>query len=303
MENADLGLQVGSTGARVGAMREMQKVNRLSLMAIFAHPDDESFGNGGTLARYAQEGVFTSLLCATRGEAGEISDPALASRDNLGQVREQELRMACSILGIQELRFLDYVDGTLMGVDRQECQEKMVRAIRELRPQVVFTFGPEGVYGHPDHIAVSEMATAAFRSAGDRSFFPEQLREGLEPWSPSKLYYVAPPRERFRKMGERAARLVPHTAWDERDWDHFGVPEEAITTCLEVIGFADTKMAAIAAHQTQVSENHPYAQLPREMLKEFFGEECYTLAESRVGEAQSRETDLFRGVREALAKG
>lgn len=274
----------------------MERQGTLSLMAVFAHPDDESFGNGGTLARYGEQGVKTYLVCATRGEAGEISDPALASRDNLGQVREQELRLACSILGVSELRFLDYVDGTLVGVDQREAEEKVVRALRELKPHVVFTFGPEGVYGHPDHVAVSRIATAAFHSAGDPSAFPEQLESGLEPWSPLKLYYVAPPRERFQRMGEMAARLVPHTTWAERDWSSFGVPEKRITTCVDVGRYTDTKLAAIAAHQTQIQPNHPYSLLPRDILQELLREECYVLVESRVGPPDGRETDLFRGI-------
>ncbi len=280
----------------------MDKRDRLALMGVFAHPDDESFGNGGTLARYSQEGVYTALVTATRGEAGEISDPALATPDTLGQVREQELRLACSILGVSYLRFLDYIDGTLQGVESQEAVGKIVRAIREVRPQVIFTFGPEGVYGHPDHIAISGWATTAFRSAGDASSFPEHLQEGLAPWSPLKLYYVAPPRERFQRMGEMAARLVPHTTWADRDWSSFGVPESRITTRVDVRAFDDAKLSAIAAHQTQIQPNHPYAMLPRDALQEFFNEECYVLAESRVGQLQGRENDLFRGVREAVVR-
>ncbi len=270
--------------------------DKLSLMAVFAHPDDESFGNGGTLSKYAEEGVFTSLVCATRGEAGEISDPALATPDNLGQVREQELRLACSILGIGDLRFMDYVDGTLASVDDGEAVEKIVRAMRELQPQVVFTFGPEGVYGHPDHMTISRWATTAFDLAGDPSAYPEHIQGGLQPWSPLKLYYVAPPRERFQRMGQLAAQLLPDTTWVDRDWDSFGVPEAMITTCVDVGRFIDTKLAAIAAHQTQVMPNHPYAFLSKDALEEFFHEECYVLAESRVGAANGRERDLFRGV-------
>ncbi len=268
-------------------------------MAVFAHPDDESFGNGGTLARYSEEGVWTSLVCATRGEAGEISDPALATPETLGQVREQELRLACSILGIQQVRLLGYVDGTLAGVDREECVGKLVKAIRELKPQVVFTFGPEGVYGHPDHVAIGEMATEAFRVAGDRTAFPEQLMDGLEPWTPLKLYYVAAPRERFKRMGELTAQLLPHTSWEERDWASFGVPESTITTCVDVGRYVDTKLAAIAAHQTQIPQNHPFTLLPGDILREFFREECYVLAESLVAPPEGRETDLFRGVGQA----
>ncbi len=267
-----------------------------SLMGIFAHPDDESFGNGGTLAKYSEQGVRTYLICATRGEAGEISDPALATPDTLGKVREQEMKTACSILGVSDLRFLGYVDGTLSVIDQGEAIGKMVRIIRELCPQVIFTFGPDGVYGHPDHIAVSQMATAAYHLAGDPSAYQEQFGEGLESWSPLKLYYVAPTREHFKRMGELAARLLPHNAWEARDWDSFGVPEEQVTTSVEVGHYVDTKLAAIAAHQTQIPENHPYSLLPRETLREFFREECYTLADSRVGWPSDREEDLFENV-------
>jgi LmbE family N-acetylglucosaminyl deacetylase len=275
----------------------MARAEQLSLMAIFAHPDDEAFSSGGLLVKYAQEGVLTSLVTATRGEAGEISDPALANRDNLGQVREEELRQACSILSVRELRFLDYVDGTLPEVDREEFKGKLVRAIRELRPTVVYTFGPDGVYGHPDHVTVSEFATEAYHLAGDQAAFPEQLDDGLEPWSPRKLYYVAPPREQLQQLAKVAEQMFPGGAWSDWDWDSFGVPEAQITTCVEVRDFAETKLAAIFAHRTQIAPDHPYTKVPKEMMLEFLGRECFVLAHSHVGAAGGREDDLFRGLR------
>ena len=275
----------------------MANSERLSLMAIFAHPDDESFTSGGTLAKYAADGVFTSLVVATRGEAGEISDPALASRDTLGEVREQELRLACSILGVRELRFLGYVDGTLTEIDQQEARGKMVRAIRQFRPQVVYSFGPDGAYGHPDHVTVSRLATEAYHQAGERSAYPEQFAGGLEPWSPQKLYYVAPLRERFHKLGEAAAEMLSDTSWSDRDWERFGVPEEHVTSCMDVSKYAETKLSAVFAHKTQIPANHPFTMVPEEMLLEFFSRECFVLADSRVGKVEGREEDLFRGIR------
>ena len=266
-------------------------------MAVFAHPDDESFPTGGALARYAREGVTVSLLCATRGEVGEISDPALATPQTLGRVREEELRRACAVLGVAHLRFLDYVDGTLPEVGRHEAEEKIVRAIRELRPQVMLTWGPEGGYGHPDHIAVHEWATTAFKTAGNPAASPEQAREGLRPWAPLKLYNLAMPRERFQRIGEMARRFADVTAWDNRDWSTFGVPEARITTCVDVAPYVDTKLKAIASHQTQFSPNHPYVVLPRDLIDEFFREECYVLAESRITTPEGREDDLFQGIR------
>ncbi len=278
----------------------MEEAEKLSMLAIFAHPDDESFPTGGALARYAREGVAVSLVCATRGEAGEISDPALATPQTLGRVREEELRRACTVLGVTHLRFLDYLDGTLPEVDRHEAEGKVVLAIRELRPQVVLTWGPEGGYGHPDHIAVHDWATAAFETAGDPGAFPEQFLEGLEPWTPLKLYNLAMPRERFQRIGEIAKQFAQITAWDNRDWSTFGVPEARITTCVNVAPYVDTKLKAIGSHQTQFSPNHPYAVLPRDLVGEFFREECYVLAESRLSAPGGREDDLFQGIRTPL---
>jgi LmbE family N-acetylglucosaminyl deacetylase len=277
----------------------MASSEQLSLMAIFAHPDDEAFSSGGLLARYARERVHTSLVMATRGEAGEISDPALANRDNLGQVREQELRQACAIMGVKEIRFLDYVDGTLPEVDRDEFKEKLVRAIRELRPLVVYSFGPDGVYGHPDHVTVSDLATEAYHLAGDRKAFPEHLDNGLEPWSPQKLYYVAPPKEQLQRMASLAAQMFPGNSWNQPDWENFGVPEAQITTCVDVKEFAEMKLAALFSHQTQIAPNHPFTLVPKEMLVEFIGQECFVLADSRIGTVDGREDDLFRGLRPA----
>ncbi len=276
----------------------MEQGGGLSLLAVFAHPDDESFLTGGTLAKYAAEGVDLSLVCATRGEVGEISDPALATPATLGRVREEELRLACSLLGIRHLRFLDYIDGALPRVDSQEAVGKIVRAIRELRPQVVITFGPEGGGSrHPDHVAISHLATAAFRSAGDAGAFPEQLSGGLEPHAPLKLYYVAQPRERYQRLAQTLAPFVRGTSWENRDWSSFGVPEERITTRLDVSAHGATRLRAIATHRTQFARTHPYAVLPHELIMEVFKEECFILAESRVERPDGREDDLFRGIR------
>src|SRR5262245_28885954 len=150
-----------------------------TLLAVFAHPDDEAFGVGGTMTRYSEQGVRTVLVCATRGEVGEISDPALATPETLGEVREQELRCACDALRIKDLIFLDYRDSGMKGTpendderslyraDPLEAIGKLVKIIREVKPQVVITFEPYGGYGHPDHIAISKHTTAAFGAAAD----------------------------------------------------------------------------------------------------------------------------------------
>ena len=171
----------------------MQEGKGRRLLVVLAHPDDETFGCGGVLARYAAEGVRVSLICATRGEAGEIRDPSLATRGNLAQVRERELRAACEVLGVEDLYVFGYRDSGMKGApDNQHpealCQArpsevagKIVEIIRSLGPQVVVTFDPTGGYGHPDHIAIHNAAVEAFGAAGDASRFPEQLGDGLEP--------------------------------------------------------------------------------------------------------------------------
>lgn len=146
-----------------------------SLLAIFAHPDDESFTVGGTLARYAAEGVEVSLLCATRGEAGIEG----IGSEEAARVREQELWAACAVLGVREVRFLGYHDGALAKADPTEVTVRMAQVMRELRPQVVITFGPDGISGHPDHVAVSQLATAALDAVAGEGFV-------------RRLYYVGP---------------------------------------------------------------------------------------------------------------
>src|SRR5688572_4463571 len=133
----------------------------LRLLAIFAHPDDESLGAGSTLAKYAAEGVETYLICATKGERGwtgdEKTNPGLTQ---LGAMREKELLCAAEILGIRHVYFLDYLDGDLDQAPQQEAIHKIVAILREVRPHVVLSFGPDGIYGHPDHIAISQFASA-----------------------------------------------------------------------------------------------------------------------------------------------
>jgi len=149
------------------------------LLAILAHPDDESFRCGGTLALLARRGVGVQVLCATGGEAG-VSDMVPGQA---GQVRERELRCACRALGIEPPRFLDYRDGTLAQVDEEQAVEQVVQVVRELRPQALLSWLPDGVSGHPDHVAISRWAGEAFQRAG----------------GPVALYHIVVPRSRPRR--------------------------------------------------------------------------------------------------------
>src|SRR5262245_10660229 len=163
--------------------------NELKLMCVLAHPDDESLGNGGILAKYAAEGVETYLVTATRGERGwfgkESEYPGLEA---LGKIREAELLAAAKVLGIGSVDFLDYIDGDLDQADPAEAIAKIMGHLRRIKPDVVVTFGPDGAYGHPDHIAICQFTTAAIVEAANPNSF---YHRDLAPHAVSKLYYMA----------------------------------------------------------------------------------------------------------------
>jgi LmbE family N-acetylglucosaminyl deacetylase len=165
--------------------------DQLKLMCVLAHPDDESLGNGGVHAKYAAEGVETYLVTATRGERGWFGDEAeYPGLEALGKIREAELLAAASVLGIHRVEFLDYIDGELDQAHPAEVIAKIVGHLRRIQPQVVITFGPDGGYGHPDHIAICQFATAAIVEAASATSL---YHRDLAPHCVSKLYYMAPP--------------------------------------------------------------------------------------------------------------
>ena len=143
----------------------------LKLLAVFAHPDDESMGMGGTLAKYSAEGVDTHLVCASRGERGwfgpEDENPGF---ELLGQTRTVELQNAVNALGMKSLSFLGYIDGDVDQADHAEAISRIVTHIRRIKPQVVVTFPPDGNYGHPDHIAIGQFTSAAIVCAADSTY-------------------------------------------------------------------------------------------------------------------------------------
>ena len=161
----------------------------MRILGVFAHPDDESFCAGGTFARNAGNGAEVMVVSATRGEAGQINSAELATRRTLGRVREQEFHLACQQLGVQHAICLDLGDGMLMELGPDVLTGQVCAIIRSFRPDVVITFGPDGGFGHPDHIAISAATTAACRYSGDSNQFPEQLSAGLVTHQPTQLYH------------------------------------------------------------------------------------------------------------------
>ena len=164
------------------------------LLGVFAHPDDETFCIGGTLARYIAEGAEAMVVSFTRGEAGQIRDAKAATRRTIGKVRAQELQNACAALGVQHVHCYDFGDGKLQELDQDQLIEPIVRLIRKFQPDVVFTFDESGAYGHPDHIAISKATTKACQLSGQPQQFAEQLKEGLTPFQPPRLFHTCFPK-------------------------------------------------------------------------------------------------------------
>lgn len=192
----------------------MSQVNRTILLS-FAHPDDESFFIAGTIRKYAEAGVRMALVSATSGEAGSPGDPPLCAREELGRVREAELRAAAEILGIGELELLRYPDRGLASAPPDEIRGKLVAGIRRLRPQVVITFDPNGVNNHPDHVACGRFTMDAVNAAADARWHPEHGDPHLVP----RVLWTAPVRPYFMGLLDYlAVRPGIDFLFDVRPW-------------------------------------------------------------------------------------
>lgn len=284
-------------------MRRHRETGRL--LAVFAHPDDESFACGGTLAHYAKKGFAVTLVCATRGEAGEISDASLATRDNLAEVRERELRNAADALGVTELVLLDYRDSGMAGTpenghprafgnaDPDEVVRELVGIVRRSRPHAVITFDPNGGYGHPDHIAAHNHATAAFHAAADPEIFP-----GLgTPWRPARLFYSVFSRGMFDKMKQGLASLGEDVSEFE-EWESSSIlwEDEDIHAVIDVSGVADAKLKAWNCHRTQFGPDNPMRRVPEDQLSQIIGAETFVLGSPEPVNG-ARYDDLFDGLK------
>lgn len=254
------------------------------ILLLLAHPDDETFGPGGTIAKYASEGADVYLATATKGQAGMVGDPPVTDREHLGEVRAAELLCAAGILGIRKVVFLGFMDGQLTLSPRESLVEKAVEQIRWVRPHVLIGFGPEGVSRHPDHIAMAEVAAEAFDAAPDPSRFPHQLADGILPWAPYKLYQF-----------EIAQEILD--AWNV---PLAGVPREKLTTFIDTTAFVDRKVEAFFSHRTQRRDYDRI--LSREGYREFARMETYVLAKTRLSGVSLPEVDLFAGIPDEEAR-
>jgi LmbE family N-acetylglucosaminyl deacetylase len=269
------------------------------LMAVLAHPDDESLGIGGTLAKYASEGVDVFLLTATRGDSGRfrghaLDDPQHPGRQALANIREVELRAAASALGVREVSLLDYHDQYLDLANPREAVANIVGHIRRVRPDIVVTFGPDGAYGHPDHIAISQFTTAAIVAAADPTFHSAG-DEPAEPHAVSKLYYMAWPESTWRAYQSAFRKLISTVDGNERQavpW-----PDWAITTVIDTRNFWATVWRAICCHESQVTAYERLKELSPDDHEALWGRQSFYRVFSTVTGGRAQETDLLEGIR------
>jgi LmbE family N-acetylglucosaminyl deacetylase len=285
------------------AFKESEQVQKTMqtprLMAVLAHPDDESLGVGGTLAKYASEGVDVFLLTATRGDSGRyrghpIGDPRHPGSSSLGTIREAELRAAASVLGIREVSLLDYQDGNLDRANAREVIAAIVKHLRRIQPDVVITFGPDGAYGHPDHIAISQFTAAAITAAAFPAF-PDAENADASPHAVSKFYYIAWPNSTWNAYQAAFRKLVSMVDGVERQavpW-----PEWEITSVIDTRSNWSTVWQAISCHESQITAYEALKRLSAEDHEALWGQQSFYRVFSMVNGGRTRETDLLEGIR------
>jgi len=269
------------------------------LMAVLAHPDDESLGVGGTLAKYASEGVDVFLLTATRGEGGSYrgyrpSDHQHPGPMALATIREAELRAAASVLGIGDVSLLDYQDRYLDRATPLQVVARIAVHLRRIRPDVVVTFGADGAYGHPDHIAISQFTTAAIVAAADSGFAGDGAETGERPHSVSKLYYLAWPESTWAAY-EAAVRRLSSTV-DGVERQAMPWPDWAITTVIDTRHVWPTVWRAVSCHESQVDAYKRLRDLSPAHHEALWGSQSFYRVFSTVNGGRTRETDLFEGI-------
>ena len=276
------------------------------ILVCLAHPDDEILGPGGTIAQYAQKGAYVELVCATRGEAGEIADPALATPETLAQVREQELLCSATTLGIQKVTFLGYRDSGMAGTDENQRPDAFINAkadevvaqlvaiMRRFQPQVVITFEPFGGYGHPDHIAIHHHTHTAFEKAGDVDYRGDLGR----PFQPQRLFYPLVRASFFHEMKAKMEQLGLETSFFtdmEANRAKNGWPDDKYNVVVDVSTTINRKMTAFACHRTQFGMDNIFRRLPETEMAQLLQTEYFALARPESSNGL-RLKNLFDGL-------
>ncbi len=272
----------------------------LRLMAVLAHPDDESLGIGGTLAKYAAAGVETSIVIATSGDRGRFGDHRFGAAGHpgarqLARIREAELREAAVVLGVHDLSLLGYPDGHLDEAEPREIIRRLVGITRRVRPDVVITFAPDGAYGHPDHIAISQFTGAAMVAAADPGHVPPPGAPVLPPHAVAKLYHMASPKSAWDIYQAAFKKLVSNIDGVERHampW-----PDWGITTIIDARDHWETVWRAVCCHASQVENYAGLKELSPADHAELWGRQYFYRAYSTVNGGRKQEDDLFEGLR------
>jgi len=270
-------------------------VEPLKLLCVFAHPDDESMGAGGILIKYSLEGVQSFLLCATRGERGWPADPQTnPGMAVLGQMREAELFCAAEALGISQVDFLDYLDGDLDQAPPGKIIPEITAYIRKVRPQVVITMPPDGIYGHPDHIAISAFTSAAVMCAADAGY---PGMDGLLPHRVSKLYYMVEHEDIVdafcRHLGQEFSMEVDGVVRKFSGWKDW-----MVTAQIDASPYWEQVREAINCHRTQLQGDNAWlVEMSDEMHALTWSRQSYYRVFSLVNGGREVETDLFAGLR------
>jgi LmbE family N-acetylglucosaminyl deacetylase len=261
-------------------------------MAVLAHPDDESLGVGGTLARYSASGIETFVVTATRGERGRhFNNENRPSDEEVGRVREAELRAAAKELGVREVALLGYLDGELDRAEPRQAIARIVAHLRRVRPQVVLTFDPFGAYGHPDHVAICQLTTAAVAAAAD----PEFERGASAPHRADKLYYFVSNERAWAAYQAAFKTLVSRVDGAERravPW-----PDWAISASVDTRDQWEVVWRAVRCHRTQLAGYQKLAELTNDYHEALWGSQTFYRALSAVNGGREKETDLFAGIR------
>jgi N-acetylglucosamine malate deacetylase 2 len=270
-------------------------------MVVVAHPGDEAFGFAGAIATAAATGAYVVVVCATRGyfDSRLVEKPPAPggkSRPfnrpvvwrNLDTVREDELRRSVALLGVRVLRMLDYAEGELASIDFDELTSRIVEPIRMHRPEVILTFGPDGVTGDPEHAIVSRATTLAFELAGHPLAYEDDLEEDQVAWRAAKLYHLVMPQSAVDLLGEQAPT------------DGYGSSDTEASLALALEEFATLKLAAIGRHVSQIGSDGPFAGWEPEARDRYLATEHYRLVRSNVAVPaallQSPEASLFDGL-------
>lgn len=268
-------------------------------MVVVAHPGDEAFGFGGTIAQAAAEGAYVVIVCVTRG----IFDPRLVEKApapggrnrgfdspviwrNLDTIREDEMRRSVALLGVRVLRMLDYAEDSLAGADFDELVGRLVEPIRMHRPEVILTFGPDGVTGDADHVVVSRATDAAFERAAEPLSYEDDIEEDQVAWRAAKLYHLVVPGSQVAELGDRAPA-------------GYGSPDGLDSLTLDLGDLAALKLQAIARHVTQTGSPGPFHGWPSEVRDAYLATEHYRLARSNLAAepmAAAAEHSLWDGL-------